>query len=109
MPPALVPLPRMTQSLSQDLRHLCPNFKIEYRSSLLSFFGCLYSSGLLYGMREVDRTKDLDLEDSPNLVKRTMREAKNKMGGSDACQLRQLFVNRDRPSSSQKFDSKAPN
>lgn len=49
----------------QDLQHLCPNFKIDYRYSLLSFSGCLYSSGLLYGMREVDRTNDLDLEANP--------------------------------------------
>lgn len=50
----------------QDLQHLCPNFKIEYKSSSLFFSGCLYSSGLQHGMGEVDRTKDHDLED--NLV-----------------------------------------
>ncbi|KAG2729302.1 hypothetical protein I3760_01G243500 [Carya illinoinensis] len=78
MPPALVLLPRMTRSLSQDLQHLCPNFKIDYRYSLLSFSGCLYSSGLLYGMREVDRTNDLDLEANP--VRRDFARAEEYCG-----------------------------
>ncbi|PNX93731.1 putative copia-type protein [Trifolium pratense] len=44
------------------LLHLYQNFKIEYRSSLLFFSGCLYSFGLLHGMEGIDQTRDQDLK-----------------------------------------------
>ncbi|XP_009365423.2 uncharacterized protein LOC103955269 [Pyrus x bretschneideri] len=49
-------LPRiLTRPASQVLQHLSPNFRTKYRSSLLFFFGCLFSSGLLCGMKESTR------------------------------------------------------
>lgn len=60
---SLYSLASFTFLLEQVLQDLYPNVRKKCRSSLLFFSGCLCSSGLLYGMTGIDRTRVHDLED----------------------------------------------